>query len=175
MFFELIRKRRSIRKFKPVPVERGKIDLLIETALRAPSSRGLNPWRFIVVDQPDILEKLSHAKPHGGAFLRGAPLGIAVIADPAKSDAWVEDCSIASILVQLAAEALGLGSCWIQIRNREHNATTSAESYVREVLSIPETLNVECLIALGYGDEIKSAHPAHTLEMEKVHMNRYER
>jgi len=175
MFFELIRKRRSIRKFTPVPVERAKVHLLIESALRAPSSRGLNPWRFIVVDQPDILAKLSHAKPHGGAFLRGAPLGIAVIADPEKSDVWVEDCSIASIFIQLAAEALGLGSCWIQIRNREHDAAISAEAYVREVLSIPDTLNVECLIALGYGDEIKASHPAQTLEMEKVHMNRYER
>lgn len=173
MFFDLIEKRRSIRKFKPVPVERAKVDKLIETALRSPSSRGFNPWRFVVVDQPEILEQLSTAKPHGGAFLKKAPLGIVVIADPEKCDVWVEDCSIASILIQLAAQALGLGSCWVQIRRREHNETMGAETYIRQLLSIPDNLRVESVIAIGYPDETKPPHPAHTLETEKVHINRY--
>ncbi len=173
MFFDLIEKRRSIRKFKPVPVERAKVDKLIETALRSPSSRGFNPWRFVVVDQPEILEQLSTAKPHGSAFLKQSPLGIVVVADPAKCDVWVEDSAIASILIQLAAQALGLGSCWIQIRRREHNETMSAETYVRKILSIPDTLRVESVIAIGYPNETKAPHPAHTLETEKVHINSY--
>ena len=49
-FFTIVRKRRSIRKYRKQPVEPEKIALLVETALRAPSSRGLNPWEFIVVD-----------------------------------------------------------------------------------------------------------------------------
>ena len=173
MFFDLIEKRRSIRKFKPAPVERKKVDKLIETALRSPSSRGFNPWQFVVVDQPEILEQLSTAKPHGSDFLKNAPLGIVVLADPEKCDVWVEDCSIASILIQLAAQALGLGSCWVQIRRREHNESTSAENYIREILSIPDTLRVESVIAIGYPNETKAPHPAHTLETEKVHINSY--
>lgn len=173
MFFDLIEKRRSIRKFKPVPVEPAKVDKLIETALRAPSSRGLNPWQFVVVDQPELLEQLSTAKPHGGAFLKNAGLGIVVVADPEKCDVWVEDCSIAAILIQLAAQALGLGSCWVQIRRREHNETMSAEAYIRDILSIPDTLRVASVIAVGYPDETKAPHPAHTLQTEKVHINRY--
>jgi len=65
MFFKQIQTRRSIRKFTNQPVERQTIDRLIEAALRAPSSRDFRPWRFIVVDQPDLLEKLADAKPHG--------------------------------------------------------------------------------------------------------------
>jgi nitroreductase len=74
MFFDLIEKRRSIRKFKPAPVEREKVDKLIETALRSPSTLGFNPWQFVVVDQPEIIEQLSTAKPHGSAFLKNATL-----------------------------------------------------------------------------------------------------
>ncbi|VAX32202.1 Nitroreductase, partial [hydrothermal vent metagenome] len=96
MFMPLIRKRRSIRKFLKKEVEAEKIDQLVEAALRAPSSRGLNPWEFIVVTKKDLLEKLSKAKKHGSSFLNNAPLGIVVCADPAKCDVWIEDASIAS-------------------------------------------------------------------------------
>ena len=76
MFLSLIEKRRSIRKYKKRPVEPEKIEALAEAALRAPSSRGFNPWEFIVVTDRAMLVKLSGAKPHGSSFLKGAPLGI---------------------------------------------------------------------------------------------------
>nr|MDJ0809640.1 nitroreductase family protein [Desulfobacterales bacterium] len=63
MFTELIRSRRSIRHFQDKPVEPPKIDALVEAALRAPSSRGLNPWEFILVDDRDQLAALAEAKP----------------------------------------------------------------------------------------------------------------
>ena len=111
MFLTLIQKRRSIRRYLPWPVEKDKIDDLIEAALRAPSSRGFNPWKFIFVTKRDLLKKLSDTKTHGSSFLRNATLGIVVCADAIKSDVWVEDASIASIFIQLAAESIGLGSC----------------------------------------------------------------
>ena len=67
MFKDLVTKRRSIRKFKNQPVEQEKIDLLIETVLRAPSSRGINPWELVVVTKPDLIRRLSEAKPHGAS------------------------------------------------------------------------------------------------------------
>lgn len=175
MFISLIQKRRSIRRFLPKPVEGGKIDLLIEAALRAPSSRGLNPWEFIVVTDHALLEKLSLVKQHGSDFLKHAPLGIVVCADAAQCDVWIEDASIASILFQLAAESLGLGSCWIQIRERMHDGEKSAQEYVSETVNIPAKLNVESIIAIGYPDEKKPPHGKEELLYEKVHSDIYGR
>jgi nitroreductase len=175
MVISLIQKRRSIRRFLQKPVEAEKIDLLIEAALRAPSSRGLNPWEFVVVIDQDLLEKLSRAKQHGSAFLKNAPLGIVVCADPERSDVWVEDASIASIFIHLAAASLGLGSCWIQIRERMHDGEKSAQEYVIKTLNIPAKMQVESIIAVGYPDETQPPHGKEELLYEKVHREIYGR
>ena len=143
MFDDLIRKRRSIRRFRDQPVEPEKVDRLMEAGLRAPSSRSLNPWEFVVVDDRPLLEKLAGCKPHGAGFLAQAPLGIVVCADPARCDVWVEDCAIAVTFIQLMAVALDLGSCWIQIRLRTRDDGTTAADYIREVLGIRRIAGVE--------------------------------
>jgi nitroreductase len=169
----LIQKRRSIRRFLAKPIEDEKIEMLIEAALRAPSSRGLNPWEFIVVTERDLLEKLSSAKTHGSEFLKNAPLGIVVCADEDRCDVWVEDCSIASTFIFLASESMGLRSCWIQIRERMHSDSRTSEAYVAEVLDIPSRLKVESIIAVGYPDEKKPPHKKEELQYEKVYLNQY--
>ena len=173
MFLSLVEKRRSIRRYQEKPVEAEKVDMLVETALRSPSSRGFNPWEFVIVNDRDLLAKLSKAKPHGASFLKNASLGIVVCADPEKCDVWVEDASIASIFLHLMSESLGLGSCWIQIRKRIHDQTKSAPAYVQELLNIPEKLQVESIIAIGYPAESKPAHRKEDLQYEKVHYNEY--
>ena len=173
MVMSLIQKRRSIRKFKTKPVEPDKIDTLVEAALRAPSSRGLQPWEFVVVTDKDLLERLSSARSHGSAFLGNAPLGIVVCADPAKADTWVEDTSIAATYIQLVAESLGLGSCWIQIRNRMHDDKLTAEYYIAEILHLPKNHRVETVIALGYPDEAKGPRSREALPFEKVSLNSF--
>ncbi len=175
MVLSVIKKRRSIRKFLDKPIEGEKIDLLIEAALRAPSSRDLNPWEFVVVTNRELLEKLSKAKQHGSAFLKNAPLGICVCADPEQCDVWIEDASIASIFIHLAAESLGLGSCWIQIRERMHDGKKSAQEYIAETLSIPAKMNVESIIAVGYPAEQLLPHTKEELLFEKVHRDSYGR
>jgi nitroreductase len=173
VFFSLIEKRRSIRKFLDKPIENQKIEKIMEAALRAPSSRGLNPWEFIFVTDQTVLGNLSKSKPHSSSFLKNAVLGIVVLADEKKCDVWVEDSSIASIFIQLAAQALELGSCWVQIRKRMHDDSTSAEDYVRKLLQIPETLRVESIIAIGYPGEKKTAHRKNKLQYEKIYLNQY--
>jgi nitroreductase len=173
MFLPLIQKRRSIRKFQEKPVENEKIEMLIEAALRAPSSMGRNPWEFVFVTDQTSLERLSKAKQHGSAFLRNAPLGVVISADPDKSDVWIEDTSIAATFLQLIAESAGLSSCWIQIRERMHDGVKTAPDYVSEVLGIPRRLKVACIIAVGYPDETKSAHSKEDLPYEKVYFERY--
>jgi len=173
MFLPLIQKRRSIRKFKPQPVEPDKVEMLVEAALRAPSSMGSNPWEFVVVTDPAVLQRLSKAKPHGSTFLENAPLAVVVCANPEKSSVWVEDASIAATYIQLAAESLGLGSCWIQLRERMHDNEKTSGAYVSELLQIPEVMKVECIVALGYPGETKQPHGKENLEIHKVHAGLY--
>jgi nitroreductase len=170
---ELVRKRRSIRAYTEDPVDRETVESLVEVLLRAPSSRGINPWEFVVVDDKELLSQLSTSKRHGSSFLKGAPLGIVVCADSTKSDVWVEDCSIAAILVQMAAQSLGLGSCWIQIRNRPHDAEISAEQYIQGLLGLPEHVKVECIVGIGHPAEKRRPLSASQLQYDKVRLNRY--
>jgi nitroreductase len=173
MFLPLIRKRRSIRKYLKKSIDAQKIALLTEAALRAPSSRGIYPWQFIMVDQPALLEKLAESKGNSSAFLKNASLGIVICADPALSDAWIEDTAIAATYIQLAAESLGLASCWIQIRERKHDDTKTVEEFVRDVLEIAGHLKVSSIIAIGYSDEDLPAHSKDKLRYEKVFYNSY--
>jgi nitroreductase len=168
---DLLRTRRSIRKYKKTPIAPNQIDALKETLLRSPSSRGINPWEFIFVDDPALLEKLSCAKQHGSEFLKDAKLGIVVCADESKSDVWVEDCAIASILVQMTAHSLGLGSCWIQIRLRNHDGTTTSEQYIQRVLGIPEKMKAASIISIGHPGEIKSPISSDKLDFGKLKYN----
>lgn len=173
MFISLIQKRRSIRKFLDKRVEAEKIDVLMEAALRSPSSRGFNPWEFILVTEKTLLERLSKAKSYGSAHLKNAPLGIVVCAEPDKSDVWIEDSSVATTFIQLAAESLGLGSCWLQIRERMHDDTKTAEEYISEVLNIPKKLKVLSMVAIGYPDEKKPPHSKEELQYEKMNLDVY--
>lgn len=169
MFMSLLQKRRSVRRFTEQPVEKEKVDVLVEAALRAPSSRGVNPWEFVVVSDRSMLAGLAKAKEHGSSFLKDAPLGIVVCADSKKSDVWVEDASIATIIIQLAAASLGLGSCWIQVRERPHSKDRSAQEYVAGLLHLPPALMVEAMVAVGYPAETKPPHPREQLLWQQAH------
>jgi nitroreductase len=173
MFLQLLQNRRSIRQFQDKPVEKEKIDQLVECMLRSPSSRSLNPWEFVVVDNTEMLAELSQAKPHGAGFLAKAPLAIAVCAHPAVCDVWVEDCSIAATLIHLAAADLDLGSCWIQLRLREHAGGESASKHAAGILGLAEDMEVEAIIAIGYPGEKKAGHSKESLLWDRVHYNRY--
>ena len=175
MFLSLLKTRRSIRRFTDKAIETEKLDTILEAALRSPSSRGLNPWEFIVVTDKALLKQLAGAKPHGASFLAQAAAGIVVCADPNRCDVWIEDASIASIFIHLAAHDLGLGSCWIQIRNRMRDTAQSAEDFVSRLLKIPEHFHIESIVAIGYPDESKPPHTHAALQSNKVHFQRYGR
>lgn len=169
MFESLMHKRRSIRKYVDRPIEPEKVDSLMEAVLRAPSGKSIYPLDFILVDDRDMLEQLSASKPAGAAFLKQAALGVVVCANQEKSDTCIEDASIASVVLQLAAESLGLGSCWIQIRNRSHADGRSSQHYIAELLSIPSTHMVQAIIAIGYPSETKAPHKRESLKFQSVH------
>lgn len=170
---DLVRSRRSCRSFTSQPVDFPSVELLVETLLRSPSSRNNTPWQFIVVDDTELLHKLSLAKQSGSAFLKGAPLAIVVCADSALSDVWIEDCSIASILLQMTALSLGLGSCWIQIRKRAHSAEITSETYIQELLGLPDQVMVASIIAIGHPAQLRDPLPAGELQHDKVRHNHF--
>ena len=125
------------------------------------------------MDDKETLEKLSHCKEMGAAFLAEAALAIVVLADPLASAVWIEDAAIASIMIQLQAEDLGLGSCWVQVRERFTATGMPSGEYVHEVLDIPLQLQVVSIIAVGHkGMERKPFNEEH-LQWEKVHINKY--
>jgi len=170
---ELLRNRRSIRKYKDKSIEPEKIELLKEAVLRSPSSRNFDPWEFIFVDDREILKRLAQCKPHGARFLENAALGVVVCADQQKSDVWIEDCSIASILLQMTAQSIGLGSCWIQIRKRAYDDTTTSEDYIKDLLKIPGNMKVESIISIGYPAEKREPVSKEELKYEKIRLNNY--
>ncbi len=168
---EILRNRRSIRKYTEQPVEQDKQELLKEAVLRSPSSKNINPWKFIFVDDPETISQLGRCKPHGVTPLKTAPLAVVICADETKNDVWIEDCSIASILLQLTAQSVGLGSCWVQIRNRMHSETISAEKYIQDLLAIPQNFKVLSMVTIGYPAKMREGKPFGELQFEKIRGN----
>lgn len=172
-FFDLLKNRRSIRKYLPKAVEQDKIDLITKAALMSPASKRSNPWEFIVVQSSETLQKLSDCRPHSSQFLAESPLGIIVTADTTKTDVWMEDASIAAILMQLQVQDLGLGSCWIQIYGRNKDDETTTESYIRNLLNIPEHFAVLCIISIGYPNEERKPYDESKLSTDKIHTEKF--
>lgn len=172
-FSELIKNRRSMRKFTADELSQEEVVILLKAALMSPTSKRSNSWQFIVVDDKALLQELSHCKEQASSFIADAALAVVVTADPLASDVWIEDASIASVIIQLQAEDLGLGSCWVQVRERFTAAGMPSDEFVRGVLDIPLQLQVLSVIAIGHkGMERKPFDEAH-LQWEKIHINKY--
>lgn len=172
-FSDLITRRRSMRKFTNQELTQEEVVSLFKAALMSPTSKRTNCWQFIAVDDKETLEKLSLCKESSSAFIKDAALAIVVLADPLTSDVWIEDASIASIMIQLQAEDLGLGSCWVQLRERFTSSGISSNEYVHEVLDIPLQLQALSIIAIGHkGMERKPFDESH-LQWEKIHINKF--
>lgn len=172
-FSELIANRRSIRKFTDESLSPEQVESILRAGLIAPTSKNARSWQFLVVEDKEMLQKLSHCKQSGSKPIDNCVLAIVVLADPLTSDVWIEDASIASIMMQLQAEDLGLGSCWIQIRERHTEAETPSDEFVRELLDIPFQLQVLSIIALGHKAQERPPFDEANLQWEKVHIGKY--
>ncbi|MEI6752748.1 MAG: nitroreductase family protein [Paludibacter sp.] len=172
-FFELLKTRRSIRKYLVRQVESEKILQITTAALMSPASKRSNPWEFVVVQDKVTLKKLSECRLHGSHFLAESSLGIVVLANTEKSDVWMEDASIAAIIMQLEAHDLGLGSCWIQVYGRKTDDDSSSEDYIRNLLKIPTNYAVLCILSMGYPDEERKPYEESKLATEKIHYENF--
>jgi len=172
-FSELITTRRSTRKFTDQLLTPEQVESILKAGLKSPSSKSSNPWHFIVIEDKTDLEKLSQCKKMGSKLIANCALAVIVIADPLTSDVWIEDASIASIMMQLQAEDLGLGSCWVQIRERYTVNDTSAEEYVKDLFDMPMQMQVLSVIAFGNKEQERPPFDEEKLQWEKVHIGKY--
>ena len=172
-FYDLVKNRRSIRKYEDRPVEQEKVDSILRSALMSPASKRTNGWEFIVVDDRELLQKMSTCRELGSKFVADAPMAIVVCASPEKSDVWFEDASIAALIIQFAAQDLDLGSCWVQVYNRMHTETETAGEYIRGLLNIPESLEVLNIVTLGYKNEERKPYDEEKLSYDKLHRNTF--
>jgi len=151
-FLELIMSRRSIRHFKKNPVEREKIELLLRSAMFAPTAANRQPWYFIVIDDRQLMSSIMKLHPNSW-MLETASHAIAVCGDENLQHGpgyWTTDCGAATENILLAAKALDLGSCWIGVYPKEKRMES-----ISGLLKLPGHIRVFSLIAIGYPDEVK--------------------
>ena len=153
-FFEVIEKRHSVRKFTEQPVEREVLDRMISVAETAPSSKNCRSSAFMVVGDRDTIAATSRMRDRGSAFVENAPAVIVVLGDETKTDLWVDNAAISATFLQLAATALGLGSCWVHVNGRLRVSSEPdsglAEDYLRELLGVKDGMRILCAVAVGY-------------------------
>ncbi len=172
-FKDLVQTRRSHRKFTGQEIDGDDVKTILRAGLMAPTAKSQRAWQFVVVDDKTDLEKLADAKDMGGQFIKDAALAIVVLGDPVQNDCWVEDGSIAAISMQYQAEALGLGSCWVQMKGRGLSDGTSADTVIQGVLNIPENLHCLCVLAVGHKADERKPQNEERLKWESVHLNKY--
>jgi nitroreductase len=148
-FLELVRKRRSIRRYSPAPLPKDTLETVLEAARLAPSSGNKQCWRYVIVTERDIKRKLAEA---GEMFADEAPVIIVACADPTAShrqagmDHYLVDIGISFEHLILAATSLGLGTCWIGGFDEE---------IFKKILDVPDDVRVVAYTPLGYPDEKK--------------------
>ncbi len=166
---EAILSRRSIRNYTKDEISKEIIDELLKAAMSAPSSKGLKPWHFIVIDDRKTLNRIPLYFPYT-YMIRRAPLAIIVCGDESKSAYgiyWTFDCAAATENLVLAANAKGLGAVWCGAYMAEVPQEVSFQAW----LGIPENVIPFAIVPIGYPAE--SRPRLDRLEPDKVHMNRW--
>jgi nitroreductase len=152
-FDKVIKTRRSIRKYKVTPVPRESLMEILEAARIAPSAGHRQPLHFVVVEDKETIEKLAGRS----KWAAEAPAMIVGLADPVASPNWcLNDMGIAFEHIVLTATSLGLGTCWM--------GQTKRDSEVKELLGIPDEVNVIALTPLGEPDEVKAPKDRKSLD-----------
>jgi nitroreductase len=153
-FYEVVENRRSIRKYKTFDVEKEKLYRILESSTLAPSWSCKHCWRFIVVDEKSvkdrIVECINETNPARNGLIE-APVAVAICADPANTEEidekeyYMADCGIAMAHFMLAASCEGLSTCWIGLFD---------EDAMKTVLDVAEPMRIVAVTPLGYSDEV---------------------
>ncbi len=147
--FEAIKSRRSIRRYADKDVEEKKLRQVLEAGRLAPSARNMQEWKFVAVRDPELRRQLVDAA-SGQGFVGQAP--VVIVACAVQHDhvmscghpSHLIDVAIAIDHIALAARELGLGTCWVGAFDQQK---------VRDILGIPDSVEVIELLPLGYPTE----------------------
>jgi nitroreductase len=158
--------RRSIRKYTDEPVSEEHITAMLEAAMSAPSGMNLKPWHFVVVSERERLDRLGATTKSWG-MLKEAPLAVVVCGDPAISEKYWDQDSIAALEnLLIAVSMLGLGGVWLGCHPNPERVGP-----VREILGIPEPVVPIAVLSIGHPAEEKE--PRTQYDGERVHRNRW--
>ncbi|MBN2532228.1 MAG: nitroreductase family protein [Spirochaetales bacterium] len=152
--------RKSIRKFKPDKIDDDKVDRILEAGRLAPSAKNRQQWRFIVIQDKAIREKIKNAA-YGQEYIEQAPVLIAACTTnieyrmPNGQLSYPVDLSFAAAFITLQAVHEGLGTCCI---------TTYDEQAVKEILTVPHAMRVVMLIGIGVSDEEPEKTPRKSIK-----------
>ncbi|MFW9923637.1 MAG: nitroreductase family protein [Candidatus Thorarchaeota archaeon] len=162
---ELLKSRRSIRKYKSTPVEDEKIDLCLEAARWAPSASNKQPWEFIIVKDSEMRKKFAEIHPYA-KFVAESPVVFIALTNPAiHSKYHMSDTALTILQFMIEAHSLGLGTCWAGVIG------TNFEPQLKQLLNIPEHLNILGIVALGYPDETRTSQRKPLNEI--IHYEKY--
>lgn len=157
-YMQVITTRKSIRSYSSEPISEEHLDLILESGRNAPSYQNRQCWRFVVINDPDVIKDIAHKSGFVGTinfFLKDAPIVIVACADPAKSGGinnqsyYLVDTAIAFQQMMLTAWNFGIGSCWMAAFN---------EKKVKTLLSIPDNIRIVALSPFGYPKEKESLY-----------------
>ena len=143
---EIIKTRRSIRRYESTPVSKEELDKILEAGRWAPSADNSQPWRFIALRSQEVRKKLADMLTWG-RFLSQAPLGIVVTVNPRASSHPMEDGAAATQNILLEAHSLGLGACWIGAYGAGY------EESAKKLLNVPDYERLIAVIAIGHPAE----------------------
>lgn len=160
---DVIAERRSHRKFTPDPVRREDIETLVDAGRLAATARNVQPWEFVVVTDAAIRKQFAAINDYG-KFIADAPVCIVVLCDDTKY--YLEDGSAATQNILLAAEALGLGTCWVAGDKKPY-----ADKIVK-LVGAPSHMKLICSIAVGYSAGT-SARASKRSVSEVLHWERF--
>ncbi|MCD7969882.1 MAG: nitroreductase family protein [Alistipes sp.] len=161
-FKQLAARRRSIRKYEDRKVSPEAIRSIIETTLTAPSSKNCRSTRIAFTEDPAILEVISTMRSTGAQFVKDAPLAFFILGDDSDTDLWKENCAISATVLQIAAEDMGLGTCWVHVNGRpfrnEDPGGKTAGDYLKENIPQLAPYRILCVVACGYPAIRPKAH-----------------
>ncbi|MBN2325103.1 MAG: nitroreductase family protein [Spirochaetes bacterium] len=156
---DIIRSRKSVRKYTGRPVPRKQVEMCVEAARLAPSADNVQPWRFIVLDDPAYKKLFCESVLTGlfrrTRFIEKAPVIVVLAAKTSlivhrvgkrvvKTDVQLIDMGIAGEHFVLQAQELGIGTCWINMFSPKR---------AKRFLGLPSGMRVISLIAMGYPAE----------------------
>jgi nitroreductase len=162
---QLIRSRRSVRRYRPGhQVSREQLEAIVDCGRLAPTANNAQSWEFVVVTQPERLRQLGQIAT-SGRFIADASACIVVCGDPRNRSVYLDGAAATENML-LAIHALGLCSCWVQGYEKDYNQT------IKALLGIPEQHVLVALIPVAVAEGPTSPPPKRPLA-EVLHWEKF--